>query len=68
MARLGAVKSLLLSFQDNPSATVVSRYNAVRAELPRTMQEGNAWLLRAMTLSQALAKYDLKLSVPAPVK
>jgi photosystem II stability/assembly factor-like uncharacterized protein len=67
-SRVSALKTLLMAFQDNPSDTVVRRYNDLKGEVPRVMQEGNAFLMRAMTLSQTLKKHDLTLTVPAPIK
>jgi hypothetical protein len=32
------------------------------------MADGNAFLVKAMTVSQALKKYDVALNVPAPIK
>ena len=68
VARVAAVKGLLLAFQDNPSDTVVRQYTDVKATLPKAILEGNAFLVKAMTLSQALKAHNLTLTVPAPVK
>ena len=58
----------MMAFQDTPSDTLVKQYNDVKLALPRAMTEANAFLTKAMTLSQALKKYDVTLTVPAPVK
>jgi hypothetical protein len=67
-SRVTGVKTLLMAFQDNPSEVVTRRYNELKLEVPKAIQEGNAFIVRAMTLSQALKKSNLTLTVPAPVK
>jgi photosystem II stability/assembly factor-like uncharacterized protein len=67
-ARLNSTRALLMAFQDNPSDTVVRNYNDLKLSLPKVIAEGNAFLVKAMSLSQALKKSDLTLTVPAPVK
>jgi len=57
-----------MAFQDNPSDTVVRNYNDLKLTLPKAITDGNAFLVKAMSLSQALKKSDLTLTVPAPVK
>ena len=57
-----------MTFQDNPSDTALRQYNDVKVALPRAILEGNALLVKAMSLSQALKKHDITLTVPAPVK
>ena len=68
LARAGNVKALIMAFQDNPSDTAIRQYNDVKATLPKAILDGNAFLVRAMTLSQALKAQNLTLTVPAPVK
>ena len=68
VARAGTVKAQIMSFQDMPSDTLVKQYNDVKLALPRAIAEANALLTKAMTLSQALKKYDVALTVPSPVK
>ena len=67
-ARLNSTRALLMAFQDNPSDTVVRNYNDLKVSLPKTITEGNVFLVKAMSLSLALKKADLTLTVPAPVK
>jgi hypothetical protein len=57
-----------MAFSEMPSATVVRQYDDVKVALPKAVAETNAFLLRAMTMSQALKKYDIALTVPAPIK
>ena len=66
--RAGTVKGQILTFYDVPSDTLAKAYADVKATLPKAIQEANAFLARAMTVSQALKKSDLNLTVPAPVK
>jgi hypothetical protein len=68
VARINSTRALLMAFQDNPSDTVVRNYNDLKLSLPRAITEGNAFLVRAMSLSLALKKSDLTLTIPAPVK
>ena len=68
VARAGTVKTQMMSFQDTPSDTLVKQYNDVKLAMPRAMTEANAVLTKAMTLSAALKKYDVALTVPSPVK
>ena len=44
------------------------KYNDLKLSLPKAITEGNAFLVKAMSLSQALKKADVTLTVPAPVK
>ena len=67
-ARLGTTKALMMAFQDKPSDTVDAQYNDLKLALPKAIVDGNAFLVKAMTLSQALKKSDITLTVPAPVK
>ncbi len=68
-ATVGQVKAQILMFQELPSDTLVKRHQDIRLALPRAIADANTFLVsRAMPLSQALKKYDLALTVPAPVK
>ena len=44
------------------------RYLDVKATLPKTIAETNAWLIKATALSNALKKANVTLTVPAPIK
>jgi len=68
-ATVGLVKSQILTFHDVPSDSLVKRAADVQATLPKAIAEANAFLVtKAMPLSAALKKYDVALTVPAPVK
>ena len=43
-------------------------YSQVKAELPKGIADLNAVIAKAATLSTTLAKYNLTLTVPQPVK
>jgi len=68
LARAGGVKGQMLSFQDTPSDSLLRQYNDVRLQLPRAITDANGFLIKAMTLSQALKPLGVALIVPAPVK
>jgi len=57
-----------MAFTETPSATLVKQYDDVKVALPKAVADANALLLRAMTMSQTLKKYDITLTVPAPIK
>jgi len=57
-----------MAFTEMPSATVLKQYDEIKLALPKAIADANAFLLRAMTLSQTLKKYDITLNVPAPIK
>ena len=57
-----------MAFQEMPSDSLLKAYNDVKLALPKAIAEANAFLVKATTLSQALKKHDITLTVPAPVK
>ena len=68
-ARTAQVKQAVLTFHDWPSDSILKRYNDVKLALPKAITDANSFLVtKAMPLSQALKKYDMTLTVPAPVK
>lgn len=62
------VKGQVLAFYDMPSASLMTQYTDVRLALPKAITEANAFLAKAATLSQALGKSGVTLTVPAAVK
>jgi hypothetical protein len=68
VSRVATVKSGIMAFSEMPSTTLVKQYDDVRVALPKAVADANAFLLRAMTMSQTLKKYDITLTVPAPIK
>ena len=51
-----------------PSDTLTKGYTDVKTALPKAITDANAFLAKAMTMSQTLKKFDLTMTVPAPVK
>jgi hypothetical protein len=68
LGKTAGVKGQLLTFYDMPSDAVMRQITDVKAELPRAITEANAFLGRLTTLSQALAKHNVTLTVPAAVR
>ncbi|HKW02394.1 MAG TPA: hypothetical protein VJN96_21400, partial [Vicinamibacterales bacterium] len=68
VAKAGSVKSQMLAFTEVPSDSLMKQYTDVKLALPKAISDANAVLVKAMTVSQALKKYDVALTVPAPVK
>ena len=68
VGRTGNIKGQILTFYDMPSASLMAQYTDVRLALPKAITELNAFLAKATALSQALAKSNLTLTVPPPVK
>ena len=64
-ARTSALKQSLMGVWEPPSAASVRQYNELKLSLPKAVAEANAVLARAATVSQALKKYDVTLTVPA---
>ncbi|MCU1382221.1 MAG: hypothetical protein JWL71_918, partial [Acidobacteria bacterium] len=52
----------------SPADPTVRAYTEVKAQTPRSIADLNAAIAKATTLSTALAKYNVTLTVPAPVK
>ena len=52
----------------SPADPTVRAYTEVKAQTPRAITDLNAAIAKATTLSTALAKYNVTLTVPAPVK
>jgi hypothetical protein len=68
LAKAGTVKGAIMAFTETPSATLMKQYEDVKLALPKAIADANAFLLKAMTMGQTLKKYDITLTVPAPVK
>lgn len=63
VSRAGTVKSRIITFYDNPSDTLVRQYTAVKGELTKALADATAFMTRATSLSQALAKSGITLNV-----
>ena len=68
VGRTGAIKTQMLAFVELPSDSLMKGYQDVKLALPKAIADGNAFLVKAMTLSAALKKHNQTLTVPAPVK
>jgi photosystem II stability/assembly factor-like uncharacterized protein len=68
LARTSALKNSLMSFWEPPSGSLVRQYNDVKLSMPKAITDANAVLTRAATVSQALKRYDITLTVPPTVK
>jgi hypothetical protein len=68
LGQTGSVKSQILAFYDTPSEALMRGYTDVRTALPKAIVEANAFITRAMGVSQVLRKHNIELNVPAPVK
>ena len=52
----------------SPADPTVRAYTEVKAQTPKAIADLNAAIAKAATLSTTLAKYNVTLTVPAPVK
>jgi hypothetical protein len=68
LARTTTLKNQLAGVWEAPSAASVSQYNSVKLALPKAVADGNAFLAKANTVSQALAKFGVTIKIPAGVK
>jgi hypothetical protein len=68
LGRVNALKGDLSGFGDMVSDTQLKSYTELKAALPKAVADANSVLVKAMTVSQALKKYDIAMTVPAPVK
>ena len=66
-AKLGTAKNGLTAGM-SPADPTVRAYTEVKSQLPKAIADMNAAIAKATTLSTALAKYNVTLTVPAPVK
>jgi len=65
--RIAQAKSGLIAGMQ-PTEQTIRAYNDVKAQTAKVVTDLNATIAKAATLSAALAKYDVKLTVPQPVK
>jgi len=66
-AKLGQAKNGLMAGMSVADPTVRA-YTEVKAQTPRAITDLNAAIAKAATLSATLAKYNVTLTAPAPVK
>jgi hypothetical protein len=68
LAKTAGLKNSLMSFWEAPSGSLVRQYNEAKLSMPKAVTEANAVLTHAATVSTALKKYDITLTVPPTVK
>ena len=68
LAKTSGLKTSMMSFWEAPSGSLVRQYNEVKVSMPAAITSANAVLTRAATVSAALKKYDITLTVPPTVK
>jgi hypothetical protein len=66
-AKLGQAKNGYMGGM-TPGDQTVRAYTEVKAQTPKAIADLNALIAKAATLSSSLAKYNLTLTVPEPVK
>jgi hypothetical protein len=64
LAKTSALKTQLAAIWEVPSASLMRQYTDVKLAMPKAITEGNAVLAKATTVSAALKKYDITLTVP----
>jgi len=67
LVKIGQAKTGLMAGMW-PTEQVFHAYNDVKTQAPKTIDDLNGVIGKAATLSSALAKYNLTLTVPSPVK
>ena len=68
LGRTAALKSSLMGIWEAPSGSLVRQYNELKLTMPKAVADANALLARATSVSQALKKYDITMTVPPAVK
>ena len=67
MTKLGQAKNGLMAGM-SPTEQTLRAYNESKTDVPKAVADVNALLAKANALSSTLAKYNLLLTVPPPVK
>jgi len=68
LGKVSTLKGDLMGFGDMITDKQLKDYAELKVALPKAVSDANAVLIKAMALSQTLKKYDVTLTVPAPVK
>jgi photosystem II stability/assembly factor-like uncharacterized protein len=68
LAKTSGLKNSIMSFWEAPSGSLLRQYNEVKLSMPKAVADANAVLTHAATVSAALKKYDITLTVPPTVK
>ena len=57
-----------MSIWEMPSDYYMKQYASLKTFMPKAMADANDFLVKAMTMSSTLKKYDITLTSPAPIK
>jgi hypothetical protein len=68
LAKTSGLKNSIMRFWEAPSGSLLRQYNEVKLSMPKAVADANAVLTHAATVSAALKKYDITLTVPPTVK
>jgi len=68
VGKVGTLKNQIMSIWEMPSDSYLRQYADLKTSVPKAISDANAFFLKAMTLSQALSKYNLTLTAPVPIK
>ncbi len=68
IGRIGAAKSSVAAFWENPSAATMQQYNEAKAMLPKAIADANAFITKANAMSNTLKAHNVTLTVPAAIK
>jgi hypothetical protein len=68
LGRTSALKNALAGIWEVPSASMMRQYTELKLALPKAITDANALLVKAASVSQALKKYDITLTVPSAPK
>ena len=63
--RVGTVKGAIMGAWETPSAALLKQSADVKVAMPAAINEANAFLAKARSMSQALGKYNVTMLVPA---
>lgn len=68
IGRIGAAKSSVAAFWENPSAATMQQYTEAKAMLPKAIADANAFITKANAMSNTLKAHNVTLTVPAAIK
>ena len=63
--RVGTVKGAIMGAWETPSAALLKQSADVKVAMPAAINEANAFLAKARSMSQSLGKYNVTMLVPA---
>jgi len=68
VAKIGAAKSSVAAFWENPSASTMKQYDDAKAALPKAIADANAFIAKASAMSNTLKSHNVTLTVPPAIK